>query len=288
MNAMVSLLRPRQWAKNALVFGALFFSGEITRPASVAHVAVVFVVFCLLSSATYIFNDWRDIEADRLNPTKRERPLAAGTVAVAPALVLMLALYAAAVGIGLLAQFSGPLWVLLGAYVAINLGYSLGLKHVAVVELFCVASGFVIRFFAGVVELGVTASPWIVSATAMGALLIVSAKRRADIVNRRDPGEMRRSLLGYNLPFLDSVVTGLTGGTLVVYLLFCVSDYAETRYGQRVMLTAIPVAMGLLRFQQIVFVEGGGEQPTDLLFEDRFLLATLACFALMFAYFLYF
>jgi decaprenyl-phosphate phosphoribosyltransferase len=199
----------------------------------------------------------------------------------------MAALYAATIAIGLLAGLSAHLWWLLAAYVALNIFYSLGIKHVGVLELFFVASGFVIRFFAGVVELGVPASPWIVSAVGMGSLLIVSAKRRAEFA---DPEcrQARPSLLGYNLTFLDSVVTGLWAGTLVVYLLFCVSDYADMRYGKRVMLTAIPVAMGLLRFQQIVMVEKGGEQPVDLLYRDRFLLTTLICFGLIFAYFLYF
>lgn len=287
MIAALALMRPQHWPKNLLVFGALFFSGEIGHPGWVTHVAVIAVMFCLLSSAIYIFNDWRDVEVDRLNPRKRERPLAAGTIGVGAALALMAVLYLATVAIGLFAGLSTQAWWLLAAYVALNILYSLGIKHVAVLELFFVASGFVIRFFAGVVELGVPASPWIVSAVGMGSLLIVAAKRRAEFA---DP-EYRASrpvLLRYNLTFLDSVVTGLWAGTLVVYLLFCVSDYADLRYGKRVMFTAIPVAMGLLRFQQIVMVESGGEQPVDLLYRDRFLLTTLICFGLIFAYFLYF
>lgn len=288
MMPALELMRPRQWVKNLLVFGALFFGGEIAHVESLARVAVVFVAFCLLSSAVYILNDWRDMEADRKNPAKRKRPLAAGTISVAAALSLMALLGAGVLAIGLVARFGAPLWLLLGVYLAINVAYSAGLKHVSIVELFCVASGFLIRFFAGVVELGVQASPWIISATAMGALLVVCAKRRADIAKGHDSDGLRRSLRSYNLPFLDSVVSGLTSGTLVVYLLFCVSDYAESRYGQRVMLTAIPAALGLLRFQQIVLVEGGGEQPTDLMLRDRFLLLTVICFLLLFAYFLYF
>jgi decaprenyl-phosphate phosphoribosyltransferase len=287
MISALVLMRPQHWPKNLLVFGGLFFSGEIGHAGWFGRVAIVAVMFCLLSSATYIFNDWRDMGVDRLNPTKRHRPLAAGAIGVGAALALMAALYAATIMIGLLAGLSAQLWWLLAGYVALNIGYSLGIKHVTVLELFFVASGFVIRFFAGVVELGITASPWIVSTVGMGSLLIVSAKRRAEFA---DPlyHQSRPSLLGYNLTFLDSVVTGLWAGTLVVYLLFCVSDYADMRYGKRVMLTAIPVAMGLLRFQQIVLVEGGGEQPVDLLYRDRFLLTTLTCFGLIFAYFLYF
>jgi decaprenyl-phosphate phosphoribosyltransferase len=287
MMAALVLMRPQHWPKNLLVFGGLFFSGEIGHAGWVGRVAVIAGMFCLLSSATYIFNDWRDVEVDRFNPTKRHRPLAAGAIGVGAALTLMAALYAATIMIGLLAGQSAHLWWLLAAYVALNIGYSLGIKHVTVLELFFVASGFVIRFFAGVVELGITASPWIVSAVGMGSLLIVSAKRRAEFA---EPlyRQSRPSLLGYNLNFLDSAVTGLWAGTLVVYLLFCVSDYADLRYGKRVMLTAIPVAMGLLRFLQIVLVKGGGEQPVDLLYRDRFLLATLICFGLIFTYFLYF
>ncbi|MGA2289154.1 UbiA prenyltransferase family protein [Bradyrhizobium sp.] len=287
MKAALVLMRPQHWPKNLLVFGGLFFSGEIGRSGTLGRVAIILVMFCLLSSATYAFNDWRDIDVDRLNPGKRQRPLAAGAISIGAALALMAALYAATTAIGLLAGLSAPIWWLLAAYAALNIGYSLGIKHIAVLELFIVAAGFVIRFFAGVVELGITASPWIVSAIGMGSLLIVSAKRRAEFADLQHR-QSRPSLIGYNLAFLDSVVTSLCAGTLVVYLLFCVSDYADTRYGKGVMLTAIPVAMGLLRFLQIVLVEGGGEQPVDLLYRDRFLLTTLTCFGLFFAYFLYF
>jgi decaprenyl-phosphate phosphoribosyltransferase len=286
MKAALVLLRPQHWPKNLLVFGGLFFSGEIGHASLLERVAIIFVMFCLLSSATYIFNDWRDIDVDRLNPRKRQRPLAEGAITVRAALALMAVLYAAAVAIGLFAGVGASLWWLLAAYVAMNVGYSLGIKHITVLELFFVAGGFVIRFFAGVLELGITASPWIVSAIGMGSLLIVSAKRRAEFA---DQGHRARPALHrYNLAFLDSVVTGLWAGTLVVYLLFCVSDYADMRYGKRVMFTAIPVAIGLLRFQQIVLVEGGGEQPVDLLYRDLFLLTTLTCFGLIFGYFLYF
>jgi 4-hydroxybenzoate polyprenyltransferase len=287
MHAALNLVRPRQWPKNLVVFGALFFGGQFLHVDALVRTGVVFVVFCLVSSATYIFNDWRDRGADRQHPLKRDRPIAAGTIDVSAALLLMAALYGAAVAIGLGAGFGPTLWGLLAAYVAINVAYSLGLKHVPVVELFCVASGFVLRFFAGAAAIHVQPSPWIIAAVAMGALLIVCAKRRADIAAGNDPDRVRRSLGGYNLPFLDSVVTGLTSGTLVVYLLFCVSDYAESRYGQRIMLTAIPVAMGLFRFQQIVFVEGRGDAPAELIFRDTFLLLASACVLLMFAAFLY-
>jgi decaprenyl-phosphate phosphoribosyltransferase len=287
MKAALVLMRPQHWPKNLMVFGGLFFSGEIGHAGWLGHVVIISVMFCLLSSAIYIFNDWRDVDVDRLNPRKRQRPLAAGAIRVGAALALMAVLYAATIAIGLFAGLSASLWWLLAGYVALNTGYSLGIKHITVLELFFVAAGFVIRFFAGVVELGITASPWIVSAIGMGSLLIVSAKRRAEFA---DPQchQSRPSLHRYNVNFLDSVVTGLWAGTLVVYLLFCVSDYADMRYGKRVMFTAIPVAMGMLRFQQIVLVEGGGEQPVDLLYRDRFLLTTLTCFGLIFAYFLYF
>lgn len=287
MNAVLSLIRPRQWAKNLLVFGALFFSGEITRPHSVAHVAVVFLVFCLLSSATYIFNDWRDIEADRVHAVKRFRPLPSGRLPVPAALAFMVLLLVAACGAISLGELPREFWIIIGIYLAINVGYSLGLKQITVVELFLVSAGFVLRLLAGGVALSIPLSPWIVISTATIALLMATGKRRGDLARQNDVQQARRSLAGYTVPYLDGVLVALTGAILVIYLLFCVSDYAVNRYGENIMVTAIPVAMGLLRYLQLVVVYNEGDSPSDLLLRDKGLLAIVLIFIVTFGVFIY-
>jgi decaprenyl-phosphate phosphoribosyltransferase len=157
-----------------------------------------------------------------------------------------------------------------------------------IVELFFVASGFVIRLIGGAQAIQITLSPWIIIATGMLALLMTAGKRRGDIAQENDESRTRKSLATYNLAFLDSMLTAMTGGTIVVYLLFCVSDYAVERFGARVLITSVPVALGLLRYVQLIIVQGHGESPTDLLLGDRGLLAIVGVFGAAFAYLIYF
>jgi decaprenyl-phosphate phosphoribosyltransferase len=286
--ATLELLRIRQWVKNGFVLAPLFFSAEIVNIAAVMRAATAFVVFCLVSSAVYIFNDWRDIDADKQHAKKASRPLPSGRVPVPVALAVMAVLIFVAVAIIYLTHLPKGFAVTIAVYVAINLGFSMGIKHISVLELFFVASGFVLRLIGGGYALQIDLSPWIIIATGMLALLMVTAKRRGDIAQNYDASQKRKSLAGYNLGFLDSTLTALTGGTIVVYLLFCVSDYAVARFGAGVLITAVPVALGLLRFLQLVIVRGQGESPTDLVLGDRGMLAILTVFGAAFSYLIYF
>jgi 4-hydroxybenzoate polyprenyltransferase len=255
---------------------------------SVTRAASAFVIFCLMSSAVYIFNDWRDMRADQNHAKKACRPLPSGRVPVPIALAVMVALIIVAVATIYLTHMPKGFVVATATYLATNLGYSLGIKHVSVVELFFVASGFVIRLIGGAYALHIELSPWIIIATGMLALLMATGKRRGDIAQDNDESSQRKSLASYTLGFLDSTLSALTGGTIVVYLLFCVSDYAVARFGAEVLITSVPVALGLLRYLQLIIVHGHGESPTDLVLGDRGMLAILAVFGATFAYLIYF
>jgi decaprenyl-phosphate phosphoribosyltransferase len=287
VTAGLELLRVRQWVKNGFVLAPLFFGSEIFKASAVTRASTAFVVFCLVSSAVYIFNDWRDMEADRQHSKKASRPLPSGRVSVPLALAIMVALIALAVGLIWINHLPKGFAVTIAIYLVINVAYSLGVKHVAVLELFFVASGFVIRLVGGAVAVQIELSPWIIIATGMLALLMATGKRRGDIEQENDLSQKRKSLAGYNLVFLDSTLAALTGGTIVVYLLFCVSDYAVARFGTGVLVTSAVVALGLLRYLQLVMVRGQGDSPTDLLLKDWGMLATLAVFAAAFAYLIY-
>jgi 4-hydroxybenzoate polyprenyltransferase len=260
----------------------------MTHSAAVRGAASGFVVFCLVSSAIYIFNDWRDIESDRRHAEKALRPLASGRVSIIVALALMAALLAAAAAMIVFAHLSRGFAITVAVYLAINAGYSLGIKHVPVIELFFVASGFLLRLVGGGYAASVELSPWIIIATAMLALLMSIGKRRADIAYDKDASKKRKSLEGYSIGFLDACLAALTGGTIVIYLLFCVSDYAIQRFGANVLITSVPVLVGLLRYLQLIMVYGRGESPTDLVLTDGFILAIVAFFGLIFAYLIYF
>jgi decaprenyl-phosphate phosphoribosyltransferase len=288
VTATLELLRIRQWVKNGFVLAPLFFGSEILNVVAVTRAASAFVVFCLMSSAVYIFNDWRDMRADRQHAKKACRPLPSGRVPVPVALAVMAALIVVAVATIYLTHLPKGFAAATAVYLAINLGYSLGIKHVSLVELFFVASGFVIRLISGAYALQIELSPWIIIATGMLALLMATGKRRGDIAQNNDWSSQRKSLAGYTLGFLDSMLTALTGGTIVVYLLFCVSEYAVARFGAGVLITSMLVALGLLRYLQLIMVHGHGESPTDLVLGDRGMLAILALFSAAFAYLIYF
>lgn len=288
ITATLELLRIRQWVKNGFVLAPLFFGSEILNVVAVTRAASAFVVFCLMSSAVYIFNDWRDIEVDRQHAKKAGRPLSSGRVPAPLALTIMAVLIVTAVVIIYSTHLPKGFVVTIVVYLAINLAYSLGIKHVSVVELFFVASGFVIRLIGGAYAIQIALSPWIIIATGMLALLMVAGKRRGDIAQENDELQKRKSLANYNVAFLNSMLTAMTGGTIVVYLLFCVSDYAVVRFSAGVLITSVPVALGLLRYLQLIIVHGQGESPTDLVLGDRGMLAILAAFGVAFAYLIYF
>lgn len=288
MKGLVRLLRVRQWVKNGFVLAPLFFGFELLNSASLLHAAAAFLVFCATSSAVYIFNDWRDLEADRMHVEKRHRPLPSGATSVRAAAVLFAVLVAMASFVALASGLPLAFFITLACYILVNIGYSLGLKHISLIELFLVASGFVLRLLAGAFAIHVRLSPWILIATAMVALLLTVGKRRADIAQNHDAQSGRKSLATYNVAYLDLLLAALTGGTLVVYLLFCASDYAVGRFGEAILVTAIPVAVGLLRYLQLVAVNGKGASPTDLLLEDPAILAILMIFVVMFSALIYF
>jgi 4-hydroxybenzoate polyprenyltransferase len=263
-------MRPHQWIKNLVVLAPLFFGKGLLEPSKLQGALSVFLLFCLLSGMVYVFNDIRDVEADRRHKKKRLRPIASGAVSIAMAWGLLAALAGALlVGFLVLVPPSAALSQVFLFYLAANLAYTVGLKHVSIVELFFVASGYVLRLIAGAVAVGIVPSSWILVCTALGALLLVVGKRRADMTQLNDPDGGRKVLQTYTVPFLDSLMVLLGASTLLAYLMFCVSEYGQLRYGSLVPLTAIFVSIGLFRFLQVVMMEGGGDSPSDLFIKDK-------------------
>ncbi|HVZ27619.1 MAG TPA: decaprenyl-phosphate phosphoribosyltransferase [Rhizomicrobium sp.] len=280
--AYLRLIRPEQWVKNLFVAIPLFFSGHFHDQALVTRVVIATAAFCLLSSAVYVFNDLRDLEDDRAHAKKRMRPLPSGAVSVVGAGLLCLGLLAAALILSIAWALPVSLLVAGALYLLINVSYSLGLKHIPLLELFMVASGFVIRLVAGSFVVGETLSSWIMVCTALVSLMLVVGKRRGDIAQGIDPQTRRKSLLHYTVPYLDQLMTLLASATVVTYLLFCISDYAKTRFGGDVSLTCVFVLFGVFRFLQIVSVGGGGDSPTTMVIKDRQLRYTILLWLALF------
>ena len=275
---MISALRPHQWIKNLFVFGPLLFTGRWAAGADLWAVAQVFGAWCAAASAVYLFNDLRDREADRLHPIKRHRAIAAGRLS--PPLAAGLALLLAGLGLGWLGWTDPGGAALLGAYLGLNLGYSLGLKRVVVLDLLIVAAGFVLRVLAGAWALRVPASPWLLVCTGLLATFLAATKRRQELAQRAEGAETRAVLQAYTLPALDQAQTLLAGATLLAYCAYCASPTTVGRLGDgRMLLTAPPVLYGLLRFLWLGHSRGLGEDPSKVALGDPGLIAALLIWA---------
>lgn len=285
-NALFRLLRPRQWVKNAFVAAPLFFTPPAWTPDDAAAVIVTIVVFCLLSSAVYVINDFADREADRLHPVKKLRPIASGEISPDAALAVMAVLLVGAGALGLLLLPAGV--VLIAAlYLALNLLYSFWLKHVSLVDVLIVAAGFVLRVEAGAAAIAVEPTVWIVVCTGLLALFLALAKRRDDLAKLLSQ-EHRPSLAGYNSRFIDTALAMILGALLVSYLIYTTDQTVIARYGtDRLYLTAPFVIAGVLRYLQITLVEQRSGSPTDIALTDRFLIVTVIGWVVVFGLLIY-
>jgi len=276
------LLRPHHWIKNAFVLVPAFFAGQAGNTAVMTQAVGATLVFCLIASMVYIINDLRDIEADKLHAKKSRRPLPAGHITPAAAMVTIVAL-AGLVGALLWWLHPAPEFLLIiAAYAVINLSYSFGLKQLALVEVFLVSSGYILRLLAGGLVAQEHLTNWIIACTGLVSLLLTVGKRRGDMAQNNDQHQQRQSLKKYSVAYLDHIMTMLSAATIVTYLLFSMSDYAQIRFGEYVMLSAVFVIFGIMRYLQIVIVESGGDQPTSLLYRDRWMVATVLAYLLYF------
>lgn len=261
LSPLIRLMRPKQWVKNAFVFAPLLFSGLFSHLFFVQQSLLAFVIFCLSSSATYILNDYKDIESDRQHPEKsKTRPLASGEVSPQSALVLVLFLYAAVV---LLAFLSPKVVAIAIGYLALNLAYTFYLKYQPVIDIFTIATGFVLRVFAGAVAIDVPLSSWMFITTLSLALYLAAIKRRQELIKN---GVSARSVLRqYTLSLIDKYAQMSATCAILFYSLFIISDKPS-------MVFTIPfVLIGLYRYWFIIETKESGESPTDVLFSDRWL-----------------
>jgi 4-hydroxybenzoate polyprenyltransferase len=265
--ALLRALRPRQWAKNVFVFAALVFAGRLSDHQAVLSVLGAFAVFCALSSSVYLVNDVRDVEADRAHPVKRRRAIAAGEVAPSVALGVAIVLAAAALaGAFALSPGLGQVAV---AYLALNLAYSLGLKRVVILDVMMVAAGFLLRAIAGARVIDVAISHWLVLCTGLLALFLGFVKRRQELAARHDGAPTRAILREYSLPFLDQMISIVTGATVVAYSLYAFSPEVAQKLGTEHLGLTIPfVLFGIFRYLYLVHQRGEGENPTAVVLTD--------------------
>lgn len=275
MPPIIQLLRPHQWIKNGFVFLGLLFGHAWNDPQKVALALNAFIAFCLLSSSVYVMNDLIDREQDRHHPKKCKRPLASGRVGVTAAVALMLTVGAA----GLMLAFThGSQPVIFLAYVVLNVGYSFGLKHVVILDVFMIAAGFMLRILAGTLGIGIAPSQWLLLCGLLLTLFLGFAKRRAEMnLLTEDGGNHRRVLEHYSEALLDQMITVVATGTLVAYSLYTVSPETVALHGTSNLFFTVPfVLYGMFRYLFLLHRRGGGGDPAAELVRDPHMVMAFA------------
>jgi 4-hydroxybenzoate polyprenyltransferase len=275
--ALIALARPSHWLKNVFVLAGVFFAEDWRNPGVVLSAAAAFAAFCLAASAVYACNDALDAPEDRLHPRKRERPVAAGTLSAAAAFAWAAALGAAALGLGMMA---GPrLQVCLVAYGLINALYSRFLKRMVLLDVFCIAAGFLLRLLAGTWGIGVEPSEWFLLCTLNLSLFLGFSKRYAERVDPLRPLEEKRAVLRNYSPELLRTLLGITlASTVITYGLYTTSPRTALVHPHAHLIYTLPIALfGMFRYLYLVMEQGFGENTVADVRKDKPLL--LACVA---------
>jgi 4-hydroxybenzoate polyprenyltransferase len=284
---LIKTMRPRQWVKSIIVFAALVFDGKLFVPELFLKTTLIYICFCLLSSAVYILNDLVDMEKDRQHPRKRNRPLASGRLD--PRFAVVGGVVLGVVSIGLAFAVAPLAGVVLLAYLAQNIAYSFWLKNIVIIDVMVLSLGFLLRVVAGVVVVQVeNFSPWLYICVTLLALFLGFGKRRQEIVLLEGgAGSHRASLDEYNLPLLDQIITIITTSTLIAYTFY--SFDAATALAHNRMLITVPfVFYFIARYLYLVHVKGLGGAPDELLLEDKPLLINSALWAVTVVALIYF
>jgi 4-hydroxybenzoate polyprenyltransferase len=285
--SLVLSLRPSQWTKNLIIFGALLFGQRLQDPHSVLWAAGGFAVFCVLSGVVYLLNDIADRDADRSHPLKRHRPIAAGEVAIPAALVAAFVLAAAALSA---AYWLRPAFAVVSAvYLLLLSTYSGPLKHIVIIDVLTIAMGFVLRAAAGAIVISVSISHWLLFLTILGALFLALSKRRHELVLLADGATSHRPILQEYTPYLlDQMISVVTASTLVAYAIYTVSAETVEKFHTHLLGLTLPFLLyGIFRYLYLVHQKEGGGNPSDMLLNDRPLLLCVALWATAVALIIY-
>jgi len=274
IQALFKTMRPRQWTKNGFVFFALMFDKQLFLREPFLRTLEGFALFCLVSSAVYLINDIADVDADRKHPEKKHRPIASGKLPLNVAWIAATVLVAIALPLGYL--LSPTLAVILAIYLGINILYSRWLKHIPILDVFIVSSGFVLRVAAGVALITVERfSPWLYMITTLFSLYIGFGKRRAEMsLLETGAGSHRKVLDGYTLPLLDQLITIVSGTTIVTYSLYTFTA-PNLPENHSMMLTIPFVVYGIFRYLQLIQTGHAAGAPDEVALKDRPLQVTV-------------
>jgi 4-hydroxybenzoate polyprenyltransferase len=273
-------LRPEQWTKNLFVFAALLFGMQLGDRHAVMVAAATFVIFCALSGTVYLFNDVADRATDQAHPLKRQRPIASG--ALSPRVAVITAGFLGIVALQAALLISPALALVSGAYLTLLLMYSAALKHIVILDVLMIATGFVLRAAAGAVAIDVHISPWLLVCTTLLALFLALSKRRHELTLLAEGAAGHRPILGeYSAQLLDQMIGVVTASTLMAYAFYTASPETAQKFGTERLTWTIPfVLYGIFRYLYLVHQKRGGGNPSAMLLTDRPLLACVALWAI--------
>jgi len=277
--AILRSLRPAQWLKNVLVFAPLVFAHQALERDALLRSLAVFALFCLASGAVYLVNDLLDRASDREHPVKCRRPIASGALSPAAA-----GAAAALIGAGALAasaRLDPRLALVVAAYLLVNLLYSRVLKHLVILDVMTIATGFVLRVVAGGIAVGVPLSSWLLLCTSLLALFLGFGKRRHELVLLEVNASTHRPILAeYSPYFLDQLIAVVTTSTLVTYALYTMDPAVHQKLGTPYLPLTIPfVLYGIFRYLYLVHQKQEGGDPSQIIFSDKALLVDVLLWA---------
>lgn len=282
----IQLLRVNNYIKNFYIFLPAFFSGRILEVDIAQNSAIAFVLFSLMASAIYIFNDIRDVNEDRQHPKKRFRPIASG--AISPKSALLIGISLALISLGFAWFFEPSLFWVLGVYLALNIAYSWHLKHIAIIDISIVSLGFILRLEAGHAVTDIEISKWLTMMVFLLSMFQAMAKRLDDITVSEDEGVIsRKSIDGYSADFLKIALSIFSALLVVCYIIYITQPLNIDRLGEQSYYTVFPVLLGILRYLQLLYVHKHSYNPVKILLHDHFLQVIFLLWVGAFAYLLY-
>ncbi|UCG60414.1 MAG: decaprenyl-phosphate phosphoribosyltransferase [Candidatus Zixiibacteriota bacterium] len=280
LSGLVRLARPTQWLKNGILLAPLIFAGELTDTTKLATALEATILFCLLSSAVYVFNDIIDREKDKLHPLKKGRPIASGQVSAAQAAIFILILMI--VGLAFAWNINAQFFSITAVFLILNLLYTVWLKHIVIVDSMAVAVSFVLRAYAGAFAIAVPASKWMLINTLLLALFLAFGKRRHELVFLEETATAhRKALMSYSPYLLDQLIGVVTPAVVVMYMLYSFSTEVSHKLGTENLFLTIPfVVYGIFRYLYLIHKEEKGGSPTRVLISDLPILLTVVLWLL--------
>ncbi len=283
----IALLRVKEYIKNIIVFAPIFFAAKALDLPLVLNTFFVFVAFCMIASSVYILNDMVDIDYDIQHSLKKNRPLASGSISKQKASIIGAVLFLAAISLGFFIK--KEVGYILLTYFGINILYTFWLKQIALVDIFAISSGFILRLFSGSLATGIVLSDWIILLTVLLSIFLILGKRRQDILLLKHENDIsRRSLKHYSEEYINAVMLLIASVIIALYIMYSISsDMVRITHDGYFKLTSLWIIAAFMRYFQLVFVMKKSKSPIYLFFDDPFLIVVVLLWILHCFYLIY-